>query len=156
VAQQAYFADVAARVVLPMFKADNRPFVLVFWSRDPDGTQHNQGDSLNAVTPGINGPTSRASIMNVDDNLRRICQALDDLGLTATTDIIIAADHGFSTISKESKTSAAAKSVYEDVPKSFLPPGFLALDLAATFPCPIQMPRMSPSVQTIIRCAAMA
>ncbi len=29
-----------------MFKARNKPFVLVFWSRDPDGTQHNQGDSL--------------------------------------------------------------------------------------------------------------
>ena len=46
VAQQKYFADVAAKVVLPMFKARNKPFVLVFWSRDPDGTQHNQGDSL--------------------------------------------------------------------------------------------------------------
>jgi len=29
--------------------------VLVFWSRDPDGTQHNQGDSLNQLVPGING-----------------------------------------------------------------------------------------------------
>jgi len=56
--QQGYFADVAAKVVLPMFKARNKPFVLVFWSRDPDGTQHNHGDSLNSVTPGINGPTS--------------------------------------------------------------------------------------------------
>ena len=45
VVQQKYFADVAAKVVLPMFKARNKPFVLVFWSRDPDGTQHNQGDS---------------------------------------------------------------------------------------------------------------
>src|SRR5712672_3498466 len=34
-AQQAYFADVATKVVLPMFKARNKPFVLVFWSRDP-------------------------------------------------------------------------------------------------------------------------
>ena len=36
-----------AKVVLPMFKARNKPFVLVFWSRDPDGSQHNTGDSLN-------------------------------------------------------------------------------------------------------------
>src|SRR5712672_3834400 len=63
-AQQAYFADVAAKVVLPMFKARNKPFVLVFWSRDPDGSQHNQGDSLNTITPGINGPTSMAGIKN--------------------------------------------------------------------------------------------
>src|SRR5581483_8032416 len=67
VAQQAYLADVAAKVVLPMFKARNKPFVLVFWSRDPDGSQHNQGDSLNKLTPGINGPTSMASIKNADD-----------------------------------------------------------------------------------------
>ncbi len=57
-AQQAYFADVASKVVLPMLKARNKPFVLVFWSRDPDGTQHNQGDSLNTITPGINGPSA--------------------------------------------------------------------------------------------------
>src|SRR5579864_2652978 len=69
VAQQAYFADVATKVVLPMFKARNKPFVLVFWSRDPDGSQHNNGDSLNAVTPGINGPTSLAGIKNADNNL---------------------------------------------------------------------------------------
>src|SRR5437588_410369 len=34
--QQGYFADVASKVVLPMLKARNKPFVLVFWSRDPD------------------------------------------------------------------------------------------------------------------------
>src|ERR1700709_2909947 len=66
IAQQAYFADVATKVVLPMFKARNKPFVLVFWSRDPDGSQHNNGDSLNTVTPGINGPTSLARIKNDD------------------------------------------------------------------------------------------
>jgi hypothetical protein len=50
-AQQAYFADVASKIVLPMFKERAKPFVLVFWSRDPDGSQHNTGDSLNTVTP---------------------------------------------------------------------------------------------------------
>ena len=72
VAQQDYFAKVATEVVLPMFKARNKPFVLVFWSRDPDGTQHNQGDSLNEVTPGINGPTSLAAVKNADDNLEAL------------------------------------------------------------------------------------
>ncbi len=109
VGQQKYFADVATKVVLPMLKARNKPFVLVFWSRDPDGTQHNQGDSPLKVTPGINGPTSLAAIKNADDNLADLRQALDELGLAATTDIIVSADHGFSTISKQSKTSAAAQ-----------------------------------------------
>src|ERR1700736_5282729 len=135
--QQAYFADVASKVVLPMFKDRNKPFVLVFWSRDPDGTQHNTGDSLNTVTPGINGPTSLAGIKNADNNLGQLRKALDDLGLSATTNIMIAADHGFSTISKESKTSPSAKVTYEDTPKDFLPMGFLALDLAKALELPL-------------------
>ena len=137
VAQQAYLADVAAKVVLPMFKARNKPFVLVFWSRDPDGSQHNTGDSLNTITPGINGPTSMAAIKNADNNLAQLRKALDDLGLAATTNIIVSADHGFSTISKESKTSPAAKVSYEDTPKDFLPMGFLAIDLAKALDLPL-------------------
>ncbi len=136
-AQQAYFADAASKVVLPMFKERGKPFVLVFWSRDPDGSQHNTGDSLNTVTPGINGPTSLAGIRNADNNLAQLRKALDDLGLTATTNIVIAADHGFSTISKESKTSASAKATYADTPKDFLPMGFLAIDLAKALDLPL-------------------
>jgi predicted AlkP superfamily pyrophosphatase or phosphodiesterase len=135
--QQAYMADIATKVVLPMFKARAKPFVLVFWSRDPDGSQHNQGDSLNALTPGINGPTSMASIKNADDNLAQLRKALDDLGLAASTNIIVTADHGFSTISKESKTSPSAKISYDDTPKDFLPMGFLALDLAKALELPL-------------------
>src|ERR1700734_2690101 len=123
VVQQNYFASVTSRVVLPLFKERNKPFVLVFWSRDPDGSQHNQGDSLNTVTPGINGPTSMAGIRNADDNLAQLRKALDQLGLAASTNIIITSDHGFSTASKESKTSPAAKASYDDTPKDFLPMG---------------------------------
>lgn len=137
IAQQAYMADIAAKVVLPMFKARNKPFVLVFWSRDPDGTQHITGDSLNTITPGINGPTSMAGIKNADNNLAQLRKALDDLGLSANTNIIVSADHGFSTISKESKTSPSAKISYADTPKDFLPMGFLALDLAKALNLPL-------------------
>ena len=140
VEQQKYFADVAAKAVLPMLKARNKPFVLLFWSRDPDGTQHNQGDSLLKVTPGINGPTSLAAVKNADDNLAELRQALDQLGLAATTDIVVSADHGFSTISKESKTSAAAQAGYADVPAGLLPPGFVALDLAKALGLPLADP----------------
>jgi predicted AlkP superfamily pyrophosphatase or phosphodiesterase len=139
-AQQAYFADIASKIVLPMFKARNKPFVLVFWSRDPDGSQHNTGDSLNTITPGINGPTSLAGIRNADNNLAQLRKALDDLGLAASTNVMIAADHGFSTISKESKTSPAAKVSYDDTPKDFLPMGFLALDLAKALGLPLYDP----------------
>ncbi|WP_427159840.1 alkaline phosphatase family protein [Aliinostoc sp. HNIBRCY26] len=128
--QQQYFADVTTKVILPLFQQRQKPFVLVYWSRDPDGTQHNQGDSLNQLIPGINGATVQAARQNVDKNLAQIETALQDLGLADTTNIFVTADHGFSTISKESKTSYAASLSYPDVPSGFLPPGFLAIDLA--------------------------
>ena len=128
--QQAYFVEVATQVILPRFKQTGKPFILVFWSRDPDGSQHNQGDSLGRLVPGINGATSMAGIKNADEDLASILKALKDLGLDQTTDVIVSADHGFSTISKESKTSEAAKRSYADVPAGLLPPGFLAIDLA--------------------------
>ncbi len=130
VAQQDYLAAVTTRAILPMFNERNKPFVLVFWSRDPDGTEHYQGDSLNSLVPGINGPTSLAAIRNADDDLARIRASLRELGLLDTTDIIVVADHGFSTISKESQTSSTVKSKFPGTPEGRLPLGFVALDLA--------------------------
>ena len=137
VVQQDYFASVATRVVLPIFKERDKPFVLVFWSRDPDGTQHNEGDSLNMLTPGINGPTSLAAIRNADDDLARIRSTLDELGLLDTTDIIATSDHGFSTISKESQTSSTVKTKFADTLPGHLPLGFVALDLARALNLPL-------------------
>ncbi|MCJ2051519.1 alkaline phosphatase family protein [Methylobacterium sp. J-070] len=130
VEQQGYFAAVAARAVLPLFKARGAPFVLVFWSRDPDGTQHNQGDRLGQLVPGINGPTSLAAIRNADTNLAALLAALAEQGLADTTDVVLTSDHGFSTISKESATAYSATRSYKGVPGHQLPPGFLAIDLA--------------------------
>ncbi len=140
VIQQNYFADVATKAVLPMLKAKGQPFVLVFWSRDPDGTQHNQGDSLMKVAPGINGPSSKLAIKNADDDLAKLRATLDTLGLAADTDIVVSADHGFSTISKESQTSPAARASYADTPTGFLPLGFLAIDLANALHQPLYDP----------------
>jgi arylsulfatase A-like enzyme len=128
--QQDWFVAVATKVVLPRFKQAGKPFAMVFWSRDPDGTQHNQGDSLNQLEPGINGPTSLAAIRNASDDLQKLEDALKQLGLDQTTDIVVVADHGFSTTSKRSATSSAAKLSYRSVPAGFLPPGFLAIDLS--------------------------
>src|SRR5262249_28586640 len=130
-AQQQYFLEITTKVVLPRFKAANKPFVLVYWSRDPDGTQHNQGDGLDRLTPGINGPTSLASIRTADSALASIEQALNFLGLANTTNIVVASDHGFSTISKQSATSPAARSHFADTNAAELPVGFLAIDLTA-------------------------
>src|ERR1700737_3857261 len=68
VEQQGYFVNALTRVILPMFKKSGKPFAILYWSRDPDGTQHFQGDSLNKFVPGINGATSKAALRNADNN----------------------------------------------------------------------------------------
>jgi hypothetical protein len=87
----------------------------------------------------INAPKAqrlRPSTSRVD-NLGRLRQALDDLGLAATTNIVITADHGFATVSKESASSPAAKASYPDVVPGFLPRGFLAIDIAKALDLPL-------------------
>jgi len=130
-AHQQYFLEVLTRVVLPRFKASGKPFVIVYWSRDPDGTQHNQGDSFQKLDPGINGPTSLAAVANADLALRLIQAALQKLELDANTNIVVAADHGFSTIRHSGSQSPTAAVAYQDqhVPRGHLPLGFLAIDV---------------------------
>lgn len=138
VEQQDWFLKVATQVLLPRFKAEAKPFVLVFWSRDPDGTQHNEGDSLNSLEPGINGPTTMAAIRNASNDLQVLRDAVKALGLEGDTDIVVTADHGFSVMSRQSKTSGAARLSYRDVTPGFLPPGFLAIDLARALKLPLR------------------
>jgi len=146
--QQQWFADVATRVVLPLFGEEpRRPFMLLFWSRDPDGTQHNQGDGLGTLYPGINGPTSHLALRNADRNLKQLLDWLDaHPAVKANTDVVVTSDHGFATIGRREidrtgKTSSAgsAQHVYldasgnVDTERGTLPCGFLAIDLAVDF-----------------------
>ena len=150
--QQQYFADAMTKAILPAFVESGKPFYALFWSRDPDGTQHNQGDSLDRLSPGINGPTSQAAVRNADHDLAQIIAYVQsNPGLKNNTDIILTADHGFSTISKHELNAAgtavvsdyASKFVYltatgrQEVNTGFLPVGFLALDLAHQFGLPL-------------------
>ena len=173
--QQQYFADATTKAVLPQFVADikggtSKGFATVYWSRDPDGTQHNNGDAFNAADPGnnsltigINGDTAKKGVADADANLAQIIaylKATDDPAnpgkkLYDNTDIFVTADHGFSTISKQAvgvtfdaagkptfiptKSYAATLDYYTTdaagvktatVHKGFLPPGFVAIDLA--------------------------
>lgn len=149
--QQAYFADATSKVILPMFVKSGKPFALLYWSRDPDGTQHFQGDSLNQLVPGINGPTSKAGLRNADNNLKQILDYINsDPQIAANTDIFLTADHGFATISKHeidaagrATASYAAKWTYKDaqgrqeVNDGFLPVGFVSIDLAHELGLPL-------------------
>ncbi len=145
--QQQFFADATTKAVLPLFKDKAQPFALVYWSRDPDGTQHNQGDSLNSLTPGINGPTSKAAVKDADNNLKQLLDYLQASGQADNTDVFVTADHGFSTISKSAvdaagtkTTSYAASLNYAGVNTGFLPKGFVAIDLARALNLPLYDP----------------
>jgi arylsulfatase A-like enzyme len=151
IVQQAYFADATSKVILPMFVKRGKPFALLYWSRDPDGTQHFQGDSLNKLIPGINGPTSKAALKNADNNLKQILDYINsDPQLAANTDIFLTADHGFATISKydldaagHRTTSYSAKWIYKDaqgrqeVNTGYLPVGFVSIDIAHELGLPL-------------------
>jgi arylsulfatase A-like enzyme len=154
VAQQQWFADAVTKAILPKFSESDEPFVLVYWSGDPDHTQHAQGDSLNALVPGINGPTSRAAVQNADRNLKQIFDYLDaNPELAGNTNLFVTSDHGFSTVSRrEIDASGRATRSYsagfrykdaggrQEVNDGFLPSGFLAIDLAHAFNLPLYDP----------------
>ncbi len=143
--QQQWFADVTSRAVLPLFEAEpEKPFAIVFWSRDPDGTQHNQTDSLGTLFPGTNGETSRLAVRNADGNLRQLLDWLDaHPAVKANTDVVVTSDRGFATISRREvdrngrvTSSEGAKHFYLaaggklETDKGMLPNGFLVIDLA--------------------------
>lgn len=165
--QQSYFADAVTEAILPAFAKGGRPFVLLYWSRDPDGSQHNEGDSFDSatgladrLTPGINGPTARAGVKDADANLAQILAFLDkNPELSANTDVFVTSDHGFATVSKHEIDAAghASRSYSSgfryrtaagevDVVPGFLPPGFLAIDLAHA----LHLPLFDPDSQVLI------
>lgn len=143
--QQQWMADVATRAVLPMFaETPDMPFVLVFWSRDPDGSQHNHGDSLGALAPGVNGETSKLGVRNADRNFQQLMAWLDaNPAVKANTNVFVTSDHGVGTISRREidrtgrpTSSESAKHDYIDANGQIdtvvgtLPFGFVAIDLA--------------------------
>jgi arylsulfatase A-like enzyme len=143
--QQDWFIDVATKYALPSMTRDpTQPFALLFWSRDPDGTQHNNGDQIGSLAPGINGPTSLRGVRNADRALQRILDWLDaNPTVRDNTDLVVTSDHGFATISRteisrtgQLTTAESAKHDYVnaagaiDTLRGTLPLGCLALDLA--------------------------
>jgi arylsulfatase A-like enzyme len=141
--QQQWFADVTTKILLPKFAEDKKPFILLFWSRDPDGTQHDEGDSLQRLEPGINGDTSKRGLQNADHCLKQLLDWLDaHPAVKAHTDVLVTSDHGFATISRREIAADGAQTTEPSAaldyelngkekaqPKGTLPTGFLAVDL---------------------------
>ena len=131
IAQEVWMMKATTRIVLPHFAEDGKPFALLFWSRDPDYSQHNTKDSVGEYEPGINGPSGLAGTRDADTTLGELLSALKQQGLDKTTDVFVTADHGFVTISRASASSPSAR-LDPDTPLSDLSSGFLAVDLAST------------------------
>lgn len=62
--------------------------VATIWYSDPDATAHGAG---------IGAPLTLESIKNVDEQIGRIFQAIESMGLNDRVNVIISADHGFAT-----------------------------------------------------------
>jgi arylsulfatase A-like enzyme len=137
--QEVYLMKAFTRIVLPHFQKTAKPFVLLFWSRDPDNSQHNGRDSVGEYAPGINGPSGKAGTRNADTMLGELLGALKARGLDKTTDVFVTADHGFTTISHTSATSPSAQ-LDRAAALSDLQSGFLAVDLAASLGLPLRNP----------------
>ncbi|MES2291692.1 MAG: alkaline phosphatase family protein [Pseudomonadota bacterium] len=137
--QEVWLMKATDRIVLPHFQQTGKPFVLLFWSRDPDMSQHNTKDSVGEMVPGINGPSGLAGTHNADGMLGELLATLKATGLDKTTDVFVTADHGFTTIAHASATSPSAH-LDPSAPLVDLQSGFLAMDLAATLGLPLRPP----------------
>lgn len=129
------------RDVLPRLKAEGRPFVLVyelagvtqdFVQQDPATS----ASAMKASAPGTNTPDDKVAplmltTLAADDAVAAIERALQTLGLFETTNIIVAARHGSTSVWKDSYTSVSADLDRQGRPSRNLPPGFLSIDLTA-------------------------
>src|SRR6202012_1634178 len=95
-------------IVLRPSAEGGKPFALLFWSRDPDITQHNTNDSVGEFDPGINGPSGLAAARHADTQLGALVKALKEAGRDKTTDTFVTAAHGFVTVNHASASSPSA------------------------------------------------
>lgn len=82
--QNRWAVDAYLKVGIDKYNAD----VSLIWLNDPDGTAHKNG---------IGADETNTALEHVDQELGRILEGLEERNLLKETNIIITADHGFST-----------------------------------------------------------
>ena len=85
--KMARVVDVVTRYVLDELE----PAVAMMWLSEPDVSQHSHG---------VGSPEALDAIREADRQFGRFLDWLDREGRTAETDVIIASDHGYSTITE--------------------------------------------------------
>jgi arylsulfatase A-like enzyme len=84
-ASNAYLMSIYVDYILP----NKRPDLSVIWLRSPDSTQH---------TYGLGVPNSIDALRAQDHLLGDLLSKLHDIHLDTTTDVIVASDHGHSSV----------------------------------------------------------
>lgn len=80
------------RALTEKFWADGVPTFSVLWLYEPDFSQHGTG---------VGSKNAKLAYKSSDDRLATVLATLDKKGLRDSTDIIVASDHGCSTISRK-------------------------------------------------------
>jgi len=84
-AANGYLMGAFVEYVLPKFAPD----LSIIWLRNPDSTEHQFG-------PG--SPNYQDALRDQDELLGKLQMKLSELGLAATTDLLVVSDHGHSTV----------------------------------------------------------
>lgn len=79
--------DVLTDLVIPRYE----PEVAALWMSDPDLSQHRAG---------LASPQARRALRGADAQLGRLLSRLEELDIADATDIIVASDHGHSTVAR--------------------------------------------------------
>jgi predicted AlkP superfamily pyrophosphatase or phosphodiesterase len=89
-AAERYDAPVAwtQRVLREYVLPELAPDVVIDWLTEPDHSQHRAG---------VGSPAAREALRNDDREIAAVLATLDDLGRTASTDVFVVSDHGFTT-----------------------------------------------------------
>lgn len=64
------------------------PTVVINWLTEPDHTQHQLG---------VGSPSAREALRHADHEIALVLDALDGLGVAASSDVFVVSDHGFTT-----------------------------------------------------------
>jgi arylsulfatase A-like enzyme len=82
--------DWTTQALVDVLWADGVPEFSLLWMNQPDFAQHTMGPGSQPVL---------ACLRDLDRNLAQVLHALEAKGVSASTDIFVVSDHGFSTIS---------------------------------------------------------
>lgn len=100
----------ATRALTEIFWRDDLPAFSLLWLSDPDLAQHDH-------SPGDDA--SMAAIRSSDRNLAVVLDALSKKNARETTDVLVASDHGFSTIERSIDFPAALRTAGFDAVAAF-------------------------------------